>query len=78
MGINEATLSIPRKCNWGRLVFHTGWLSNSTKSQRIIAWVAVVSVSFKPSEARTIGARGHWAKRSKKVGAVEVSGFHLL
>ena len=31
-----------------------------------IACVAVVSVSFKPSGA---SARGHWAKRSKKVGA---------
>ena len=31
-----------------------------------IACVAVVSVSFKPSG---VSARGHWAKRSKKVGA---------
>ena len=34
-----------------------------------LACVAVVSVSFKPS-----GARGHWAKRSKKVGAGGRSG----
>ena len=32
----------------------------------LVACVAVVSVSFKPSGA---SARGHWAKRSKKVGA---------
>ena len=31
-----------------------------------VACVAVVSVSFKPSG---VSARGHWAKRSKKVGA---------
>ena len=34
-----------------------------------LACVAVVSVSFKPSGASTKDARGHWAKRSKKVGA---------
>ena len=33
---------------------------------RRLACVAVVSISFKPSGA---SARGHWAKRSKKVGA---------
>ena len=37
----------------------------------MLACVAVVSVSFKPSGA---SARGHWAKRSKKVGA----GFPFL
>ena len=31
-----------------------------------VACVAVVSVSFKPSG---VSARGHWAKRNKKVGA---------
>ena len=39
-----------------------------------LACVAVVSVSFKPSGASTKDARGHWAKRSKKVGAGEGAG----
>ena len=34
-----------------------------------IASVAVVSISFEPSGASTKDARGHWAKRNKKVGA---------
>ena len=34
-----------------------------------LACVSVVSLSFQPSGASTKDARGHWAKRSKKVGA---------
>ena len=37
-----------------------------TEVSEMLACVAVVSVSFKLSGAI---ARGHWAKRSKKVGA---------
>ena len=33
---------------------------------QVVACIAVVSVSFKPNGA---SVRGHWAKRSKKVGA---------
>ena len=38
------------------------------RGQNFVACIAVVSVSFKPSGASTKDARGHWAKRSKKVG----------
>ena len=37
-----------------------------TEVSEMLACVAVVSVSFKPSGAI---ARGHWAKRRKRVGA---------
>ena len=39
-----------------------------------VACEAVVSVSFEPSGANTKDARGHWAKRSKKVGEGEGAG----
>ena len=39
--------------------------SVESKVIKIVACVAVVSVSLKPSGASTKDARGHWAKRSK-------------
>ena len=45
---------------------NTGIFLRCLKTIQRIACVAVVSVSFKPSGA---SARGHWAKRNKKVGA---------
>ena len=62
--------------SWTRHQFHSLILRRSrslaaTQEGRecmVVACVAVVSVSFKPSGASTKDARGHWAKRSKKVG----------